>query len=188
MIGARQTLLALSILITLPAQAQLKQNDFTLRENQLSEMRFSVQKIDLHANTSISGKRYITAQLPKPKSVIQEKKSPVVLAELRSKKMFGKKTNIHPVRRFKIIKPRNRPGIIEKKNRVIRPVQSGKFAKDPLAILKSRSRPRKSKQVALSLQDINRYVFRREHSSKPGLPVHRAGSGKSVGAVKRGQL
>lgn len=186
MIGYRQTLLALSILITLPAQAQLKQNDFTRRENQLSERSFSVRKIELKANTLISGKRYTAAWLSKPRAVLQEKKAPVVLAERRPKKMFGKKTHSYPVHRFKVIKPGRRLAIFKKVSRVFRPVQSGKFAKAPLLILKSRSRPRESERVALSLQDMNRYVFRPERSSQPGLPVQRAGSGKSV-AAKRDQ-
>ena len=181
MIGSRQTLLALSVLTALPVQAQLKQNDYTRRENQLSVRRFSVQKIDLKANTRISGNRYTAARLSKPKSVLQGKKAPVGLAESRQKKLISKKTRSHPVRRFKIIKPGKRTAIFEKTNRVIRPVQSGKFAKAPVVTSKSKSRSRESKHVALSLQDMNRYVFRRERSSRPGLPVQKAGSGRFAG-------
>ncbi len=180
MIGSRQTLLALSVLAALPVQAQLKQNDFTRRENQLSERRFSVQKIDLKANTRISGKRYTAARLSKKKSVLQGKKAPVGLAEMRPKKIIGKKARSYPVHRFKVIKPGKRPAGLVKAIRVIRPVQAGKFAKAPVVTLKSRSRSRENKHVSLSLQDMNRYVFRRERSSRPGLPVQKAGSGKSV--------
>ena len=179
MIGARQTLLALSILTALPVQAQLKQIDFTRRENQLSEKRFSVQQIDLKANTRISGKRYIAAQVSKPRSVLQGKKAPVVLADRRHKKMIGKKTRSYPVHRFKVIKPGSHSAISVMTSRVIRPVQSGKFAKAPVVTSKTKSKSRESKRVTLSLQDMNRYVFRREHSSRPGLPVQKVGSGRN---------
>ena len=178
MIGARKTLLALSVLVALPVQAQLKQIDFTRRENQLSERSFSVQQIDLKANTRISGKRYTAARISKKKSVLQWKKAPIVLAESRPKNLIGKKTRSYPIRRFKVIKPGRHPAISIKTSRFIRPVRSGKFAKAPVFTLKSKKWSRESKRVTLSLQDMNRYVFRKEHSSRPGLPVQKAGSGR----------
>ena len=171
----RTLLCLLALLPVLDLSARLRQNDFSLREKRLSSQRVPIKKLEMEQNREIGSRRFTAARWEGALSSLAEKRAPIELREKAAKRVQRKKALNFSRQEPRLARQSGKraKGLNLKKRKKAGLVSKYRDA----SVVSVDSNPKKFEKALgeLSLQDINRFSFRKSHSKKPGLPVQKAG-------------
>jgi hypothetical protein len=161
---------------------QVKPNDFTRRADDLGDRRVNPKVVPLKRNESIPDKRIKPPILRKVISGKGGRRAKIAVSETRAKKV-----KTYPVRRMPAEQPspsplKNRRARIDGWDNRFHARDRPAYGDLPVVTLKAGNRQIANAYETLTLDDFNRYQFRRNRAGKDGIPVQQAGRGRRTKA------
>ena len=155
--------------------AQVKPNDFSQRAEQIEDLKVSKAVKTLRRNTSISQETIKPRVIGKIRSNLASVRAPVTVSETRTKKIKN-----FPVQKASGGRPKswifeNRRAHIPGWSKGFRAVDRTIQSDIPSVKVQSGSRGIENAFEKLTLDDFNRFQFRRNRSGGDGIPIQRAG-------------
>lgn len=178
-------LLSLFCAFCLNSQAGIKPNRFNQRENVLSSKRFERKSANLGKQQSSIGSQTWTGSSTwsRPNSQLLQKRAPIAIQETRNKKHYKTSNNKHVQdKRYSYQNQTQHLNTIAAYNdenwRDNRKSNSRFNNTDTIYLeeLDHFGRKQTSAENRLSMQDINRFAFRKNHSTAEGFNTERAAS------------
>lgn len=165
----------LTLFFTYQLNADGGELDLTNQETQYSKKNFLFKKKKPVANSEIPKKKFFFKKSKKKQSKLLAKKSNLQLKETSKKKLFKSKKKTFGKKEHKENKQFGLNNKNKKYSQSRKPEKSLKYSNAPIANVKANHKSTEQLINQLSLQDINRYAFRKNRPSKPGFPNVKAG-------------
>ncbi len=162
------------------AEAGLGQEDLAKRVTEIEKERFPVKRFDLKLNDEFTGRRFPIETRDKKFSAIGEKRAPIAVQETQEKKMIRPEVLEKDEVGLKMSPMNQRRTFMRNTDRLGEKALAPEFRNAPVGNVKDASAPAHSPSGQTkrpSMRDINRFSFQRNHASKEGVDVQRAGSG-----------
>ena len=179
------TFLLTALLLPAISHGGIKDNRFNQRNRALSEKRVEKKTSPINGQQAYLGNQNWNGNktFNKKSSSLLSQKAPVVVTESRQKKTFTTKQN----QQFqdKSYKYRDNTGLFQKRSAMDEQVwhdngdMNRRFTNNDVIYLEELDnfgRRKVSTETELSMQDFNRFAFRKNRSSEGGIDSERAGS------------
>jgi hypothetical protein len=156
--------------------APITLDNYQKRATNFSEKRFSSRMWDNDKQSTLTQKRFPFKKWDKHFSPLGSKRAPIALKETRVKKRYKTRMREFPKTELEIAEWDSRVAKLQRKAQISTDDTARVIADKQLYYMALQStRQYEELGVELSLRDINRYQFRRNHQSD-GVPVRKAGA------------
>jgi hypothetical protein len=179
---------SLALPTSLPADSPVAPISPDKRANRLEDKRFERRTLEPRRNQRFQGQRFDITEWDKRFSSLGTRRAPGVQPRKQTQNARERAQFRIPKIREIEIREKKITGLIGEDARLADPAEAQepslaeRFQGTPVVVMDLQAAAFREKTKDLSLQDINRYQFRRNRSSEPGLPVTEAGTEKGRGS------